>query len=529
MKFSNSPQLIVGRLGRFSREVYGFATLQDKVVVMQILEARMGVALLAAELECYILASGPDLFRCLFDHSRRILLSVYSKTMPTLKQQLHDSLASRDSGFLKRAKSKVFTYNTELRCFVRIFIHHTNHKTFADINAFLNTREKGSAPLTQDDDLIARVNFVQIPLTRMTAPMSPSIAIKRHLQCLSFETNQTTTTGRLCDKDNHGILFETPNGSVPYIRLSFNGDESESVRERWQVILIYDQARSGNGLDYHTFQTNLTGHGGILDAKLNIVDIPFGAFAIFLHNIILRYVQAVGEEMEEFMRAIEGIEKSMDSEERPSSLLRRLNTISRELKAASVKEKFVFSMDAAKWADAILKPLKYMDKQEDLLLLARGVEQYHPDVLREVATDVHQHIEDVIAERQQERQEQLQKREDARTEREEKLLEQSIRIAEETKRDSRTMRGIAWVTVGFLPATFVSSFFGMNFFNGVAGNVPFDEASRSVWLFFVVAIPISAVVLYTFHVWDTKEEKKAAKKKKEDEEELLISDKDKIE
>ncbi|KAI8943288.1 hypothetical protein NX059_001308 [Plenodomus lindquistii] len=47
-----------------------------------------------------------------------------------------------------------------------------------------------------------------------------------------------------------------------------------------------------------------------------------------------------------------------------------------------------------------------------------------------------------------------------------KLIEESLSIARETRRDSRTMRGIAWVTMGFLPATFVSSFFGMNFSMG---------------------------------------------------------------
>lgn len=67
----------------------------------------------------------------------------------------------------------------------------------------------------------------------------------------------------------------------------------------------------------------------------------------------------------------------------------------------------------------------------------------------------------------------------------------------------------------------------MNFFTGIAGDVPFDESSHNVWLFFVVAIPISAAVLYTFYVWDKKEAKKDAQKKDEDEEKLLKSDKNK--
>jgi Mg2+ and Co2+ transporter CorA len=75
------------------------------------------------------------------------------------------------------------------------------------------------------------------------------------------------------------------------------------------------------------------------------------------------------------------------------------------------------------------------------------------------------------------------------------LAQQSLELAKETRRDSRTMRGIGWVTMGFLPATFVASFFGMNFFTVTAETPYFDESARSVWIFFLVAIPNSAVVL----------------------------------
>lgn len=61
-----------------------------------------------------------------------------------------------------------------------------------------------------------------------------------------------------------------------------------------------------------------------------------------------------------------------------------------------------------------------------------------------------------------------------------KIANQSFKIAQETRRDSQTMRGIAGMTMAFLPATFVSSFFGMNFFNGVPGTPAFDAASKNV-------------------------------------------------
>jgi Mg2+ and Co2+ transporter CorA len=81
------------------------------------------------------------------------------------------------------------------------------------------------------------------------------------------------------------------------------------------------------------------------------------------------------------------------------------------------------------------------------------------------------------------------------------LAQQSIELGKASLRDSNNMRGIAWLTMAFLPATFVSSFFGMNFFNVVPGTSTFDEASRSVWIFFVVAIPTTALVLMGFGYW----------------------------
>lgn len=137
--------------------------------------------------------------------------------------------------------------------------------------------------------------------------------------------------------------------------------------------------------------------------------------------------------------------------------------------------------------------------------------QQREDDLREEREKEYQKQEDERQKREKDRQiraDAQQEKDDLRAAREEQLLAQSIRIAEETQRDSRTMRGIAWVTIAFLPATFVTSFFGMNFFNGIPGDIPFDQASRSVWLFFVVAVPISGIVLLTFYYWDKQEKKK---------------------
>jgi Mg2+ and Co2+ transporter CorA len=88
------------------------------------------------------------------------------------------------------------------------------------------------------------------------------------------------------------------------------------------------------------------------------------------------------------------------------------------------------------------------------------------------------------------------------------IQELSVEIASYAIRDSGTMRGIGWVTMAFLPATFVTSFFGMNFFNGVEGVQAFDKTSKNVWIFFVVAVPITVIVLLVFRKWDRKQEAK---------------------
>lgn len=74
--------------------------------------------------------------------------------------------------------------------------------------------------------------------------------------------------------------------------------------------------------------------------------------------------------------------------------------------------------------------------------------------------------------------------------------ETSTSIARDTKADSSSMKTIAVLTMVFLPATTVSSFFGMAFFNlSEQGNF---MASTSVWMFVAVTAPLTAI---TFVLW----------------------------
>ncbi|KAI4649783.1 uncharacterized protein J4E79_009628 [Alternaria viburni] len=318
----------------------------------------------------------------------------------------------------------------------------------------------------------------------------------------------TSTTGGLFFKDQFGILFETPDESVPYMQFWLKKVDTEGVQGDWMAVLAYDKECELGEYSLDIFKMHIGSYTHLDYDDPNAEKAPIQAFTEFLRMYVSLYVKRVEKEAKGFMEAINEVEDSLNSNQRHSSLLRSLNTISRRIRTASLESRIVFGIDAANWVDDISGPRIYRKLLSVLPSLARDMEQYHPDRLREVTAEVHQHIEDVIAERQQERQEKLQELEDVRREEERELLQQNLEIAKATQRDSRLMSGVAWITMAFLPATFVSSFFGMNFFNGIAGKVPFDEASRSVWLFFAIAIPISALVLSTFYIWNEQQRKK---------------------
>jgi Mg2+ and Co2+ transporter CorA len=88
------------------------------------------------------------------------------------------------------------------------------------------------------------------------------------------------------------------------------------------------------------------------------------------------------------------------------------------------------------------------------------------------------------------------------------IADEGLNLTRATGKDSRSMRAIAVITMAFLPATFVASFFGMNFFNGIPGWPGFDRASRFVWMYFLISVPITGFVLGLFFRWEYKEKQK---------------------
>ena len=74
------------------------------------------------------------------------------------------------------------------------------------------------------------------------------------------------------------------------------------------------------------------------------------------------------------------------------------------------------------------------------------------------------------------------------------IAESSRRIAEATMSDSASMKTIAILTMIFLPGTAIASFFSMTMFNWNADSGQ-DIATQYLWIYFVAAVPATAIVL----------------------------------
>ena len=80
-----------------------------------------------------------------------------------------------------------------------------------------------------------------------------------------------------------------------------------------------------------------------------------------------------------------------------------------------------------------------------------------------------------------------------------KEAESSLAIARDSKKDSSSMKAIAALTMVFLPATAVTSFFGMSFFNGAEGKL---RVSSDWWIFVAVSLPLTVATLVVWWLWE---------------------------
>ena len=97
-----------------------------------------------------------------------------------------------------------------------------------------------------------------------------------------------------------------------------------------------------------------------------------------------------------------------------------------------------------------------------------------------------------------------------------RIASESSLIVHEARQDSAAMRTIAVLTIFFLPATFVSSLFGTNFFtlDTSTPGEPTFAVSGLRWISLVSAIPLTLLTLFSCFVylkWRVSRERRSKK------------------
>lgn len=71
----------------------------------------------------------------------------------------------------------------------------------------------------------------------------------------------------------------------------------------------------------------------------------------------------------------------------------------------------------------------------------------------------------------------------------------SVQMARDSRADSIAMRRISFVTLAFLPATFLATFFSMAFFHTKSGHIIVDT---DIWIYVACVIPLTLVVAWKY-------------------------------
>jgi hypothetical protein len=82
------------------------------------------------------------------------------------------------------------------------------------------------------------------------------------------------------------------------------------------------------------------------------------------------------------------------------------------------------------------------------------------------------------------------------------------RIAHASKRDSTAMKTLSVLGAVFLPGSFLASVFGMSFFNFEDKGQP---VSTQLWIYFAVTVPITAIIVAAWLIFDRRRETAHAK------------------
>lgn len=69
----------------------------------------------------------------------------------------------------------------------------------------------------------------------------------------------------------------------------------------------------------------------------------------------------------------------------------------------------------------------------------------------------------------------------------------NFQIATDSRVDTIVMRRISYVTIAFLPATFLATFFSMSFFQVASGHM---TVIPTIWIYVVCVIPVTLIVAW---------------------------------
>lgn len=86
-----------------------------------------------------------------------------------------------------------------------------------------------------------------------------------------------------------------------------------------------------------------------------------------------------------------------------------------------------------------------------------------------------------------------------------KMAGEQRKLAHSSKRDSAAMKIISLLGAVFLPGAYLASVFSMTFFNFQADD-GVAQVSDQFWIYWVVTLPVTAIIVGIWYVWEKKRE-----------------------
>jgi hypothetical protein len=100
------------------------------------------------------------------------------------------------------------------------------------------------------------------------------------------------------------------------------------------------------------------------------------------------------------------------------------------------------------------------------------------------------------------------------------IAKEQKHLAHATKRDGTAMKTLSLLGALFLPGTYLASVFSMTFFNFQQGADP--SVSQNLWIYFAIAIPITAVIVGGWVYFDMRRKRNFRKEQEKVENDIEV-------